>query len=222
VGYPQPADYNITLFDHVVDTSSTAYGAPAVPMKFTVRNFTENRQANIIFLDTNGDQALSLFDEIFILEPDSLSNLRLTWSISFTGSPNDTPPQPGDEFVFKTLKPITQEDVFEFRATLTSVRHNDSSPLPGVLTLFPNYPNPFNPATTIRYYLPKAEHVKIAVYNLLGQEIITLLEHRQTPGLHTLQWDGRDKQAHAVGSGVYFYRIEAASHSLVRKMVLMR
>lgn len=221
-GYPQPADYNITLFDHVVDTSNTAYGAPAVPMKFTVRNLTENRKANIIFLDTNGDQALSLFDEIFILEPDSLSNLRLTWSISFTGSPNDTPPQPGDEFVFKTLKPITKDDVFEFRATLTSVRHDDSSPLPGVLTLFPNYPNPFNPATTIRYYLPKAEHVKIAVYNLLGQEIITLVDDRQLPGLYTLQWDGRDKQQNAVGSGVYFYKIATSDQSLVRKMVLMR
>ncbi|MEW6509951.1 MAG: carboxypeptidase regulatory-like domain-containing protein [Bacteroidota bacterium] len=73
-----------------------------------------------------------------------------------------------------------------------------------------NYPNPFNPSTRISFALPAASTVMLRVYNLLGQEIATLLQGFVPPGNHEAVWNGRDNAGHAVTSGVYFYRLEAA------------
>jgi predicted esterase len=220
-GFPHPADYMISISDQVVDTSSTTFGAAAIPMMFKVWNVTEDKKADVIFIETDNNQTLSLFDEIFILEPGPDGKLRLTWSIAFFGTQNDNPPVPGDEFVFRTLEPLSSEDVYEFQTIATSVRGN--SPLiPRVLTLFQNYPNPFNPSTTIHYYLPKAEHVEISVYNLLGQKVVSLLEGKQATGMHSLTWDGRSRHGNMVGSGVYFYKIATDSQSIIKKMILIR
>ena len=119
-GYPYPADYRIAFFDHIVDTSSAAFGAPAVPMMFKVWNITESKEVNVIFSDFDDDQTLSRLDEIFILEEENDESL-LTWAIFIGGQPNAVVPRPGDMFVFRTLKPLSGEDVHEFRATLTPV-----------------------------------------------------------------------------------------------------
>ncbi|MCG3118632.1 MAG: hypothetical protein ALAOOOJD_00872 [bacterium] len=232
-GFAQPADYKITFFDHVVDTSSTAFGATATPMKFWVQNLIDNRQAEVIFLDNNGDQTISPTDEIFILEPDPQGKLRLAWSFQFSGTPQDILPKPGEAFVFKTLKPVTNQDIYEFRGALTTVRENESAAaVPKTLTLYPNYPNPFgsgvaaraagSPTTMIRYYLPQAEWVKLAIFNVLGQEVITLMESKQNAGFHALSWNGRNQQGREVGSGVYFYKIVTGDRTLTRKMILLR
>jgi hypothetical protein len=217
-GFPHPADYKISIFDHVVDTSSTTLGAAAIPMMFTVWNLTEDIKADIIFIETDNNQTISLFDEIFILEPDPQGVLRLTWSIFFSGTQNDSPPMPGDEFVFRTLKPLTSEDVYEFRVIPTSVRDN-SAPIPRVLTLFQNYPNPFNPTTTIAYSLAYRSKVVLTIYNLLGQEVKKLINKIQTPGNKWITWDGRDNQGDIVGAGVFIYTIRTGTRIEARKMV---
>ncbi|MDW7679976.1 MAG: right-handed parallel beta-helix repeat-containing protein [bacterium] len=94
--------------------------------------------------------------------------------------------------------------------------------LPTELTLFQNYPNPFNPDTEIRYQLPEAAHVKLEIYNLLGQKIRTLIDDPKPAGSHTLRWDGRDDFGAAVSSGVYLYRLTAGRFCGARKMVVMR
>ena len=84
---------------------------------------------------------------------------------------------------------------------------------PRVYMLAQNIPNPFTRTTTIRYQLPKAGEVTIAVYNLLGERITTLVDGTHKPGLYELNWDGRDSRGRRVAPGVYFYRMDVRSAS---------
>ncbi|HCV42141.1 MAG TPA: hypothetical protein DGH68_01560 [Bacteroidetes bacterium] len=84
-------------------------------------------------------------------------------------------------------------------------------------SLAQNYPNPFNPATTFRYSLPFSEFVTVKIYNLLGQEVETLVNEQQQSGEYTLRYD-----ASRLTSGVYFYQLRAGSFSEVRKMLLLK
>ena len=93
---------------------------------------------------------------------------------------------------------------------------------PRQFALDQNYPNPFNPATTIRYELPQAAQVTLKLYNLLGQEVSTLVNERQEAGFHTILWNGRNGAGRTVASGVYFYRLEAGEFAKVKKMLLVK
>ncbi len=85
-----------------------------------------------------------------------------------------------------------------------------------------NYPNPFNPETTIRFHLPVGGLTELGVYNLKGQLVRRLLSKDMAAGTHTVQWDGRDGQNQPVSSGVYLYRIESSKQQCMGKMVLMK
>jgi hypothetical protein len=87
--------------------------------------------------------------------------------------------------------------------------------------LYPNYPNPFNPETEIHYDLPQPRHVRLAVYNLLGQEVAVLVDESQESGCYAVRWDGTDKRGNGVPSGVYVYRMEAGNWVWTRKMMLL-
>ena len=84
-----------------------------------------------------------------------------------------------------------------------------------------NYPNPFNPETTISFALNEPERVCITIYNLKGQIVQTLHNATLARGYHSLVWNGKDKFGNAVGSGVYYYRMQAGSYQSTRKMLLM-
>jgi photosystem II stability/assembly factor-like uncharacterized protein len=83
--------------------------------------------------------------------------------------------------------------------------------------LHQNYPNPFNPTTTIEFELPKSSEVSLKIFNLLGEEIATLLSASLLSGTHSVEWD-----ASAIPSGVYLYRLQTGNQVETRKMVLMR
>jgi flagellar hook assembly protein FlgD len=87
--------------------------------------------------------------------------------------------------------------------------------------LFDNYPNPFNPSTTIRYALPGQANVTLRIYNILGQEIRTLVNERQSAGVRSVVWDGRNNLNQAVSSGIYIYRLQAGARVLSKKMILL-
>ena len=84
-------------------------------------------------------------------------------------------------------------------------------------SLTQNYPNPFNPTTTIRFYLPAAGNVKLTLFNILGQEIKTLVNELKESGVHTFNFDASD-----LNSGTYIYKIEAGSFIQTRKMTLVK
>jgi M6 family metalloprotease-like protein len=98
-----------------------------------------------------------------------------------------------------------------------------STALPMEFQLLPNYPNPFNPETTIRYALPEAAQVHLRVYNVLGQEVRTLVDGFQEVGVQTVVWDGRTGGGQNVSSGVYVYRLEVeGKYAASRRMLLAR
>ena len=94
--------------------------------------------------------------------------------------------------------------------------------LPEVYALGFNYPNPFNPETTIKYALPQASDVELVVYNALGQTVRTLVAERQVAGRYAFTWDATNDRGHAVSSGIYLYRLRAGEFVNVRKMLLVK
>jgi hypothetical protein len=80
-----------------------------------------------------------------------------------------------------------------------------------------NFPNPFNPSTTIEFALPKTEFVILNVFNVLGQQVASLVSEKLNPGIHKYQW-----QAENLPSGLYYCRMRAGEYEQVRKMVLLR
>ena len=95
--------------------------------------------------------------------------------------------------------------------------------IPPTYELSQNFPNPFNPATTIRYGFPKPEKVTLKIYNILGQNVVTLInDDLKKAGYHTVVWDGRNLYGQRVASGVYVYQLQASSISRVKKLILLK
>lgn len=95
--------------------------------------------------------------------------------------------------------------------------------LPEDFLLGANYPNPFNPSTTIPFALASGGEVRLEVFNLLGQKVRTLLSERREAGSHTAVWNGRDERGRQLESGIYFYRLQLDGvPGQVRKMLLTK
>lgn len=94
---------------------------------------------------------------------------------------------------------------------------------PEAFALANNYPNPFNPATTIKYALPEASTVRLEVFNVVGQVVRTLVADHQNAGRYVVQWDAANDNGHSLSSGIYFYRLQAGGEFLeVKKMLLLK
>lgn len=89
--------------------------------------------------------------------------------------------------------------------------------VPTNFALYQNYPNPFNPSTVISYQLSINSHVSFKVYDLLGREIVTLVQEAQHPGTYEIRFDARH-----LSSGTYFYKLQADNFVVVRKMTIMK
>lgn len=94
--------------------------------------------------------------------------------------------------------------------------------LPVKYSLDQNYPNPFNPTTNIQYQLPENSKVMLAVYNIRGEQVATLVNSVQPTGYYQINWDGKNQFGHSVSSGVYFYRIHAESRNSNRSMTQVK
>lgn len=94
--------------------------------------------------------------------------------------------------------------------------------LPQNFHLDPNFPNPFNPSTTIRFALTATTQVELALYNLAGQRVAKLVSGQREAGSYSVQWDGRDDQGHELASGVYLYRLQAGLQVEIRNLLLLR
>ena len=93
--------------------------------------------------------------------------------------------------------------------------------VPQGFALGQNYPNPFNPSTIIPYQLPTAAHVRLEVFNVLGQRVATLVNEERPAGFHAARWDATDAAGQAVAAGVYIYRLRGAGVALTRRLVLV-
>jgi len=98
----------------------------------------------------------------------------------------------------------------------------DELGVPDVFALHQNYPNPFNPVTTIRFDIPQESHVRMDVYNVMGQRVRTLMNGTMQPGFHAVRWDGTNDMGKSLASGMYIYRIQSSKFTSVKKLVLMK
>lgn len=135
--------------------------------------------------------------------------------------------RPQAEGVFAGFLIVTSDDPdaqfinIALMGSATPVSNNDNVN-PVVTGLGANYPNPFNPNTTLSYSIKERGHVKIDIYNLLGQKVKTLVNGVMTAGAHTVSWNGMDDNRRPVASGVYFYKMQSGKYTNTRKMILMK
>jgi len=104
--------------------------------------------------------------------------------------------------------------------TVVSVAGAD--PLPRAFSLGQNFPNPFNPVTTIQYRIPDRAPVELVIYDLSGKRLRTLVKATQEQGIRTVTWDGRNEQGGVMATGVYVYRLQAGSYVQSKKMILLK
>ncbi len=125
-------------------------------------------------------------------------------------------------FPFETIHTKADRDavmtkVLNYFGITSAVAERNSHSIPAAYALEQNFPNPFNPSTTIRFSLPETENVSIKIFDLLGREIATLINGIVTAGSYSVQWN-----ADGVSSGVYLYRMETATYNTSRKLILTK
>jgi photosystem II stability/assembly factor-like uncharacterized protein len=112
---------------------------------------------------------------------------------------------------------------YRYSRDSTSTAVPETSPATvGRFELYQNFPNPFNPTTTIRFLLPEQSPIKLSILDLLGRSVVTILDEVKPAGDHVVGWNGRDESGIQVSSGVYYYRLVTPTHIMSRKLVLLR
>ncbi len=121
-------------------------------------------------------------------------------------------------YMYTAVRTDFKESDFSNAVSVTAISGlNHATELPRKFARRPNYPNPFNPITTIAYDLPRAVHVKLIIYDVLGRKVATLVDREQPAGRYRLVWN-----AAGASSGIYFYSLQAGDFKQIRKMVLLR
>ena len=121
------------------------------------------------------------------------------------------------DYSFNSFKMLPRDSAdFVGYKMVTNVRRSDNR-VPSHFVLGQNYPNPFNPATTIKYSLPTASPVVLKVYNIVGQEVATVVNAVQSAGNYSVSFD-----ASRLASGVYLYKLQTGSFTSVKKMMLIK
>jgi len=99
---------------------------------------------------------------------------------------------------------------------------DSEAPIPYVFNLGQNYPNPFNPSTRIYFSLAKSGQARLNIYDLLGRQVLILIDQVMAPGIHEVTWDGTDSFGNEVASGIYLYKLETVGQVRVKRMLLLR
>jgi len=139
-----------------------------------------------------------------------------TYTLSISGESGT--PYTHDEAIV-----VEDEDILDLVIVVpTALTEGDVEAVPVVTALRSNYPNPFNPTTTIAFDVAREGRVVVEIYNIKGQRVRVLTDDVYGVGRHSVVWNGDDATGRSVGSGVYFYRMTAGEYRSVRKMLLMK
>ena len=104
----------------------------------------------------------------------------------------------------------------------TSILSTNNKMIPTSFNLHQNFPNPFNPATTLYYDLPQDSFIKITIYDMLGNVVNNLVNSNQSSGYKSVKWDGTNGHGKHVSAGVYFYTIQVGVYRQTKKMILLK
>jgi hypothetical protein len=121
----------------------------------------------------------------------------------------------GEEYILESSGEVTVPSSERFALELKAV-------VPATFTLHQNFPNPFNPITTLSYDLPEDNFVMLTVYDMLGRTVVQLVNTTQGAGFKSVQWDATDSMGRSVSAGVYLYQIQAGEFVQTKKMVLLK
>jgi len=129
----------------------------------------------------------------------------------------------GDNFYIVTAVDVhDNESDASAAVSLTSMFVDGGAGVPDVFALHQNYPNPFNPITNIRFDVPENSMVTMAIYDLLGHKVRTLINYEMNAGFHSIKWNGTNDHGNPLASGMYIYRINAGGFHAVKKLVFMK
>ena len=121
----------------------------------------------------------------------------------------------GKNYILEASGEITVPSAGRFTLELEAV-------VPASFTLHQNFPNPFNPVTTLTYGLPNKNHVTLTIYDLNGREINQIINIDKSAGHHSVLWNSTDRIGMPVSAGIYFYQIRAGEFLQTKKMVLLK
>jgi len=191
-----------------------------IPTGYLKANFSADSIVGI-------DQLTVQFTDLTVADP-SMPVTSWQWDFDNNGTVDATGQNPSFNY--------TSEDTFSVKLVVSNGTDSDTlvrndyiivnsttgisenhSQLPGTFSLEQNYPNPFNPATTIKYSIAEESNVVLKVFNLLGQEVATLVNGEKTPGFYELNFRGDN-----LPSGIYIYHITAGSFTSTKKMILLK
>ncbi len=151
------------------------------------------------------------------------------WAVNYGGNAYDIARfvyQADDGYIYVggTYAASAYGDFYALKLVETSVGVEivEETIIPRNPLLSQNYPNPFNPSTTIKFNVPRRAHVKLSVYNLLGQRITQLVNEEKPVGDYAIHWDGTDESGKAVATGMYLYRLKISEYAETKKMLLLK
>jgi hypothetical protein len=207
-----------------IRTDSTDFqfqiSTPGRPVqKIRTLSFAPRASLTHILVDTSGNEhaVFTVGSQAYLLQHVTTDSARIVPLVSGYVI-NSTSFVTKDNQVWLTGKRDSTNVILHFSLSdvVVSVEKNGSI-IPGRFVLYQNYPNPFNPSTTISYDLPARSHVTLKIFNLLGQEVATLVDGDAEAGRHLMQWN-----AGRLASGVYFYRLQAGKFVENKKMILLK
>ena len=208
---------NATIYVDVIAIDEDNTAVPVELASFTasvtdrevVLHWTTASETNNFGFDIERSEKANEFQKIGLVEGNGTTTIAQKYSFV------DENLVPGT-YSYR-LKQIDFNGVFEYSGMLEVVIN-----VPNEFALDQNYPNPFNPETTIRYDLPESSHVVLKIFNILGEEVKTLVDAEQTAGIKTIIWNGKDKLGKDVSSGAYIYQMQAGGFTKVKKLTLLR
>ena len=211
IAYPPFAAISLSTNSIVFDT--TSIGENTIN-SFTVENVGQDTLRVYDMLISNA--AFSVDTPAFTLLPTETQEVKVTFSPTEQGLYSGIIRVISNDPVNDTLYVAVRG----YGETITGMK--DRFGLPSSYGISSNYPNPFNPTTTIRYQLPQQSDVKLYIYNVLGQKVKTLVEGSIEAGYHSVVWDGRNDMGIQLASGIYIYRFSADDYFKVQKMILIK
>ena len=200
---------------------------------FSIEGVVEYNPAHISYQDVVWEQPFNNFMKELVIESNGVIKFALAGAsaiaenglvakLQFTS--NDEVTMDHTEVSLMDLR-VNELPVIKLASTATlsrSLSTDDRIGIPAEFALKQNYPNPFNPVTRILYDIPEASHVTITIYNLLGNQVKTLVSGYQEPGYKTILWNATNERGAQVSAGMYLYSIKAGDFHQTKKMLLLK
>lgn len=178
-----------------------------------------------LFSDGGGWNEVSGADYRFTLKDTATGWTQYSWVITAPGNAVGASVRARSWHLWTGVSYWDDVRLNAIEAIPTSVKERpiaSGGSIPADYSLEQNFPNPFNPATSIRYNLPHSGHVTLEIYNIVGQKVATVVDQVQNAGEWTVRWNGKDDSGKLVSTGLYLYRLTADSYVSTKKMMLIK